>query len=428
MHLKPSNDIAVVAEHPNGNKETILTDKTKEVETMVQMFSNESAEEIEDDDVCLIDESPVKVNGKHESDDTEIVERSAIKIEQMDEDDHIESVKIEVVEQERIAVPSAEVQVNGNEGSCSNKSNPPTKENIVSVAEPIAIDSNAVDTVPTVQNVAEKPTVEAVSKAKPNAKRSRSASPTSDDVQPTKRLKTELEETFIGHNKRVQEYIDKTSNNSVDEINSHVDSLLAEVQELDALATAKEQEWNNILYLKNVKEEIICRLTRRKSVMEISSTKVGEDYTILEQQPSISQKITKENRNSASIGQNQHAYLRNLSNNTGAAKLINNRAVMSTSDLDEERVIAAKMHRYMSFGCLLTIAYVALCHLICDSFLSFVKHFVPVWFHNAFFCCCYMRGWDRCSIQNIRSNDSFVHHAVLFHKIDTKCSSMLGRF
>lgn len=353
MHLKPSNAITVVTEHPNGNKETISIDKTKEVETMVQMFSNESAEEIEDDDVCLIDESPVKVNGKHESDDIETVEIN-VKIEQMEEDNIIENVvKIEDVEKEIIAEPSEEVQINGNEDdSSTNKSNPPSTESIVTVVEqaPNATDSNSEETVPTVQSVAEK-TVDAVSKTKPNYKRSRSASPT-DDVQPTKRLKTELEETFIGHNKRVQEYIDKTSNNSIDEINNHVESLLAEVQELHAMATAKEQEWNNILYLKNVKEEIICRLTRRKSVMEISSTKVGEveDYTILEQQPSISQKITKENRNSANIGHNQNAYLRNLSN-TGAAKLINNRAVMSTSDLDEERVIAAKMHRYMLFGC-----------------------------------------------------------------------------
>lgn len=375
MHLKPSNDITVVTEHPNGTKETISLDKTKEVETMVQMFSNESVEEIEDDDVCLIDESPVTVNGKHDSDDIETVELN-VKIEQMEEEDVIiENVKIEDVEKEILPVPREEVQINGNEGdSSSNKSNPPpppSTESIVIVSEqapPTTTDPNFEESVPTVPNVAEK-TVEAVSKTKPNYKRSRSVSPT-DDVQPTKRLKTELEETFIGHNKRVQEYIDKTSNNSIDEINNHVDSLLAEVQELHAMATAKEQEWNSILYLKNVKEEIICRLTRRKSVMEISSTKVGEveDYTILEQQPSISQKITKENRNSTNSGHNQHAYLRNLSN-TGAAKLINNRAVMSTSDLDEERVIAAKMHRYMLIGCYIRCLNCYVFHLICDSFI-----------------------------------------------------------
>lgn len=354
MHLKPSNNIAVVTEHPNGNTETISTEKTKEAENMVQMFSNESAEEIDDDDVCLIDDSPVKINGKHERDDMETDERK-IKIEQMEDDVIVESeeieenVKIEDVAEEKAFVPSEKVQTNGIEVDTTlNKSSPPSTDSVVTTAEqvPNTNDSNSEKTVPTVQSVVEE-TIEAVNNTKPNYKRTRSNSPT-DDVQPTKRLKTELEQTFVGHNKRVQEYIDKTSNNSIDEINNHVHSLLAEVQELHSMAAAKEQEWNNILYLKNVKEEIICRLTRRKNVMEISSSKLGEveDYTILEQQPSISQKITKENRNSANIGHNQGAYLRNLST-TGAAKLINNRAVMSTSDLDEERVIAAKMHRYV---------------------------------------------------------------------------------
>ncbi|XP_037032451.1 MATH and LRR domain-containing protein PFE0570w-like isoform X2 [Bradysia coprophila] len=352
MHLKSSSAITVATEHPNGNTETIPTEKTKEAEKMVQMFSNENVED--DDDVCLIEDSPVKVNGKHETEDIESVEQK-IKIEQMDIEENIEHEIVDKKEDvETLKTEEVNVELNGVEDdSSSNKLQPPTTtESIVIVAEPVPIitDSSSKEaTVPTAPTTVETP-AETVSNPKPNHKRSRSTSPT-DDVQPTKRLKTELEQTFIGHNKRVQDYIDKTSNNSIDEINNHVAGLLAEVQELHAMAAAKEQEWNNILYLKSVKEEIICRLTRRKSVMEISSSKVGEveDYTILEQQPSISQKITKENRNStsinhsANISHSQHAYLRNLST-TEAAKLINSRADMSTSDLDEERVTAAKMH------------------------------------------------------------------------------------
>lgn len=375
MHLKPSNTAAVTTEHPNGNQETISTDKTKEADKMVQMFSNEIVEEIDDDVVCLIDDSPIKVNGKHESDDTGLVEQ-IVKIERTEPEyekmEIDEVVKTENVEPVQTVASTEPVQINGIEDDSSpNKSNPSVStEVIVTIAEqvPKTIDSNSTETVPTVQNVIEEP-IETVSNTKPNSKRSRSVSP-EDDVQPTKRLKTELEQTFIGHNRRVQEYIDKTSNNNIDEINSHVSSLLTEVQELNAMAAAKEQEWNNILYLKNVKEEIICRLTRRKSVMEITSKKMGEveDYTILEQQPSISQKITKENRNSTNVSHNQHAsYLRNLSNSE-AAKLINNRADMSTSDLDEERVTSAKMHRYvMMLGLCCASRFV--CFFVVSQFL-----------------------------------------------------------
>lgn len=331
-------------------EKTISTDKTKEVDKMVQI--SKRIESTDDDEVCIIDDSPVKVNGKHEN----------IKIERMEEDD-IDHDKIEDVISDQVSVDHVpeviskeEIQINGTEGdSTSNKSNPPIEEeNIINITDqvPNIADSKSEETVPIIQHATEKE-IEVVNKTKPNYKRPRSATPV-DDIQPTKRLKTELEQSFVGHNKRVQEYIEKTTNNSIDEINNHLQGLLSEVQELHVLATAKEQEWNNILYLTSVKEEIIHRLTRRKAVMEINSTKVGEveDYTILEQQPSLSEKITKENRNSLQLGYPSHTSNQNSSMPTSftteAAKAIFNRASMKTSELAGERVTTAGLHRYVN--------------------------------------------------------------------------------
>lgn len=365
MHVKPSEARTIVTDYLNGNKESISTDKTKETEKMVQMFSNESVEEIDDDDVCLIEDSPVKVNGKHDREDiatvTEATEEN-IKIEQMEVDATPENVKIEDVhdDEDEIVDESCEkTKMNGNEiASSSNKpsqANHPSTESIVTVAEqvPNTIDSNSEVSVPTVQSVAEE-TDEIVTNTIPNHKRSRSASPT-DEAQPTKRLRTELEKSFVGHNKRVQEYIEKTSNNSIDEITNQIEGLYEEVRDLQALADEKERDWNNILYLKKVKEEIICRLTRKKTVLEITSTRVGEvqDYTILEQQPSISQKITRENRNSASHSQSAYSRIPNYPL-TETAKMINNRATMTSSELHEERGTSAKMHRYVIWAAIYT--------------------------------------------------------------------------
>lgn len=343
-----------VTVHRNGSnicqsvscENDIFTDKTKEVDTMVQISKGIESED-DGDDVYVIDDSPVKVNGKHEN----------IKIELMEVDDRIENDKIEDVEKDIVSIDhvpevisSEEVHTNGKQDDLSSdKSDPPLDEN-VSEELPNVTDSNSEGTVPKTQNETEK-TEASVNITKPNYKRSRSATPV-DDVQPTKRLKTELEQSFVGHNKRVQEYIDKTSNNSIDEINKNVEGLLAEVQELHAMAIAKEQEWNNILYLKNVKEEIVYRLTRRKAVMEICSTKVGEveDYTTSEQQPSFTEAIKdKQNSfqmNSSSRNSNRNSYER-MSTNEAVKAIVTNIAAMKPSDLAKERVITSEIQRYV---------------------------------------------------------------------------------
>ncbi|KAJ6645574.1 hypothetical protein Bhyg_00780 [Pseudolycoriella hygida] len=344
MRLKPSNDIEKVSEHPNGNNENIATEKTKEAEKMVQMFSNECTEVIGDDDVCLIEDSPVKMNGKHALEDVAAV-KDNVPIEQTREENKVASDKEQVEEIEEMEVSQPNEQHQSVNGDASMKeSNAVKDECVVAVIEGKAntTDSKPEETVPSVVNVDEE-AIENVNKPKPNYKRSLADSP--EDVQPTKRLKAELEESFVDHNKRLQAFIDEKPNNSAQDINNHIEILQADVQRLEAMAKSKEQEWNRILYYKRVKEEIIYRLIRRRNVLEVSSTKIGEveDYTILEQQPSISQKITKENRSSG-MGLNQHSYLRNAPT-TETAKLINSRADMSTRDLDGEKVTTAKMQR-----------------------------------------------------------------------------------
>ncbi|CAD7080320.1 unnamed protein product, partial [Hermetia illucens] len=112
-------------------------------------------------------------------------------------------------------------------------------------------------------------------------KRSRSPPPetnqsSSEDIHPAKKLKTQIDSNFITHDQILNEYIERTSNNSLDDIQKHLGQLIVEIQTLNDMIKTKEMEWNNLLHLKKVKEEICLRLTRKKQVMEIMSTKIGQ--------------------------------------------------------------------------------------------------------------------------------------------------------
>ncbi|XP_058829477.1 uncharacterized protein DDB_G0283697-like isoform X2 [Topomyia yanbarensis] len=97
-----------------------------------------------------------------------------------------------------------------------------------------------------------------------------------EPIIPSKKLKRELECNFQTHDRLLKEYIETTSNNSVDDVQKHTDSLVVEIRTLNEMIRAKENEWNNMIHLKKVKEEILLRLTRKKHVMDITDTKLGE--------------------------------------------------------------------------------------------------------------------------------------------------------
>lgn len=77
----------------------------------------------------------------------------------------------------------------------------------------------------------------------------------------------------IDHEERertVSEYVEKVSGSSLEELQMSTEKLQQEIHSLSALARAKELEWNDIIRLKKVKEEIYLRLVRKKQVMLLS--------------------------------------------------------------------------------------------------------------------------------------------------------------
>ncbi|XP_053679178.1 serine-rich adhesin for platelets-like [Anopheles nili] len=97
-----------------------------------------------------------------------------------------------------------------------------------------------------------------------------------EPVEPAKKLKLEVDANYQSHDRVVNEYIETTQNTSVDEIQNHTDGLVKEIQSLNDMIRETELKWNNLLHLKKVKEEILLRLNRRKHVIGIMDTQLGE--------------------------------------------------------------------------------------------------------------------------------------------------------
>uniref|UniRef100_A0A2M3YZU4 Putative aegyptin n=1 Tax=Anopheles braziliensis TaxID=58242 RepID=A0A2M3YZU4_9DIPT len=103
-----------------------------------------------------------------------------------------------------------------------------------------------------------------------------SATITDEPLEPAKKLKVDIESNYQRHERVVNEYIESTQNTSVDEIQSHTDLLVKEIAELNEMIRDTETKWNNLLHLKKVKEEILLRLNRRKHVIGITDTPLGD--------------------------------------------------------------------------------------------------------------------------------------------------------
>ncbi|XP_053683627.1 titin homolog, partial [Sabethes cyaneus] len=161
----------------------------------------------------------------------------------------------------------------------------------------VSVKNDAVEDVEKQQKSDEKPSPAVVCNASPkrkdenleaikepetvSRKRRRSVEPDEEREEepliPSKKLKRELECNFQAHDLLLKEYIDTTTKNSIDDVQKHTDALQVEIRTLNEMIRAKENEWNNMIHLKKVKEEILLRLTRKKHVLNLSDTKLGEE-------------------------------------------------------------------------------------------------------------------------------------------------------
>lgn len=102
--------------------------------------------------------------------------------------------------------------------------------------------------------------------------------------------KSDIELNFNMRDKIFQDFMDSMGCNNVEQIQLQTEQLLAEVRTLNELAKEKEREWNNIIHLKKMKEELLLRLQRQKQVMMIGDkSDLCELEIIAESQADVSE-------------------------------------------------------------------------------------------------------------------------------------------
>lgn len=208
----------------------------------------------------------------------------------------------------------------------------------------------------------------------PNSKQNSSPN-NQDEALPAKKLKAELDTIFPKHNKALTDYIKKTSNETVDNITSHINQLIVDIQTLNDMIKANENEWNNMIYLKKMKEEICIRLTRKKQTIQLESKKIGDiselftDLTSEEMLIPKNDEIDKQrgpqlsstplnNKSSSANNQNLTEQVSNILDGfdvnsksfsqSAANMLIQNRANMKSSELAKEKLNMQKVHRLVN--------------------------------------------------------------------------------
>lgn len=189
---------------------------------------------------------------------------------------------------------------------------------------------------------------------------------------PAKKLKAELDTIFPKHNKALTDYINKTSNETVDNIQSHINQLLVDIQTLNDMIKTNENEWNNMIYLKKMKEEICIRLTRKKQTFQLESKKIGDisalfndltsDETMMPKGDGIDKQRGPQlsstplhNKNSSASNQNLSEQVSNILDGfdrnsksfpqSAANLIIQSRANMKSSELAKEKLNMQKVHR-----------------------------------------------------------------------------------
>lgn len=123
------------------------------------------------------------------------------------------------------------------------------------------------------------------------------------DELPVKRLRTEIHENFISRDKILNDFIDMADCNNLEQIHTFSEQLLAEVRTLNELAKEKEREWNNIIHLKKLKEELLLRMQRKRQLLILNEK---SDYLecLSESQNDTSEDRTRNNHTQSILKMN----------------------------------------------------------------------------------------------------------------------------
>ncbi|KAK9877131.1 hypothetical protein WA026_016875 [Henosepilachna vigintioctopunctata] len=100
-----------------------------------------------------------------------------------------------------------------------------------------------------------------------------------DEETFAKRLRSDIEENFRQRDKILNDFMDiiDTDNSTAEQLRVHSEQLLSEIKAMNELARDKEMEWNNIIHLKKIKEELLIRIERKRQISIMNGDKPDSD-------------------------------------------------------------------------------------------------------------------------------------------------------
>lgn len=139
------------------------------------------------------------------------------------------------------------------------------------------------------------------------------------DDAPVKKIRSEIQQSFVIRDKILEDYLDAAGCSTVEQMQIFMEQTVSEIKMLNELAREKEREWNNIIHLKKLKEELVLRIQRQKQVMVLNNEKI--DFSNHELVGESQAKLLEERLRSGSET-NNHGY-KNNSLNSGIMSLQN---------------------------------------------------------------------------------------------------------
>lgn len=173
-----------------------------------------------------------------------------------------------------------------------------------------------------------------------------------------------MEANFAAYDRILHGMLESATSSPTDDpdnIQRDIDQLSKEIDTLADAARTKEIEWNNILYLKKMKEDMLLRLNRKKTVMEIVQSKIGDEtnsilHGIGNYSNSDSNDVTaasnNDDRNNSAGMQKQLANAIKPNTafilsrcNMNSSDLAKERSSMNSADLAKEKSTINRLHK-----------------------------------------------------------------------------------
>ncbi|XP_065360311.1 uncharacterized protein LOC135954165 [Calliphora vicina] len=144
-----------------------------------------------------------------------------------------------------------------------------------------------------------------------------------------------INDMFPKFDKIATNHIDNIANTTLNATEEKMKCLSNEIDTLNEILQTKEMEWNRLLHLKMVKEEIYSRLSQKMQILqskECYTKKPGQD-TLLELKE-LEMYLSEKNPNSYEVNHSSITI----------QKLIENRANMNAEDLEREKSNTSRLH------------------------------------------------------------------------------------